>query len=62
MGRPDFVGNGAQKDATTWWFQCLKMHPDGNFPRGEEIHFGGRGDQNDRPIREYEAIELRREA
>lgn len=56
MGRPDFIGIGAQKAATTWLFQCLKMHPDVYFPRGKEIHFWDRRDQNNRPIEEYEDI------
>jgi Sulfotransferase family len=27
VGRPDFVGVGAQKAGTTWWFECLIEHP-----------------------------------
>ena len=43
-GPPDFVGIGAQKAGTTWWFDAICAHPD-VYSRGEihkERHFFGR--------------------
>ncbi|WP_270725248.1 sulfotransferase domain-containing protein [Shimia sp. Alg240-R146] len=56
MSRPDFVGIGAQKAATTWLFKRLSMHPDVYFPRGKEIHFWDRRETVGRPLKEYESI------
>jgi hypothetical protein len=43
-GPPDFVGIGAQKAGTTWWFDLICAHP-GVYFRGDihkERHFFGR--------------------
>lgn len=44
VGPPDFVGIGAQKAGTTWWFDAICAHPD-VFSRPDmhkERHFFGR--------------------
>ncbi|MBA2570820.1 MAG: sulfotransferase [Chloroflexi bacterium] len=40
-GPPDFVGVGAQKAGTTWWFKLLTAHPDVHETGGQrpELHF-----------------------
>ncbi len=40
-GPPDFVGVGAQRAGTTWWFRTLLGHPQISAPRGrtKELHF-----------------------
>jgi hypothetical protein len=40
-GPPDFVGVGAQRAGTTWWFDLLIRHPQIRPPRGrrKELHF-----------------------
>jgi hypothetical protein len=40
-GPPDFVGVGAQRCGTTWWFRALLEHPAIAAPRGraKELHF-----------------------
>lgn len=40
-GPPDFVGVGAQRCGTTWWFRTLLRHPRITPPRGrrKELHF-----------------------
>jgi Sulfotransferase domain len=40
-GPPDFVGVGAQRAGTTWWFRLLAHHPAIRAPRGrkKELHF-----------------------
>jgi hypothetical protein len=40
-GPPDFVGVGAQRAGTTWWFRMLARHPDIRAPqnRKKELHF-----------------------
>lgn len=53
IGRPDFIGIGAQKAATTWLFKRLSMHPDIYFPQGKEIHFWDRRETTHLPIRAY---------
>jgi Sulfotransferase domain len=35
----DFLGIGAQKAATTWIYEHLRLHPEIRFPGGKEIHF-----------------------
>lgn len=44
LGPPDFVGVGAQKAGTTWWFANLLQHPDVRGPaKGrKELHFFNR--------------------
>ena len=41
---PDFVGVGAQRCGTTWWFRTLLRHPRIVAPQGrkKELHFFGR--------------------
>ena len=41
-GPPDFVGVGAQRSGTTWWYRLITAHPEVCFKRGlhrKEIHF-----------------------
>lgn len=40
-GPPDFVGVGAQKAGTTWWFRLVEAHPDVHQDPNQrpEIHF-----------------------
>lgn len=40
-GPPDFVGVGAQRSGTTWWFRVLLQHPQIKrpAPRKKELHF-----------------------
>lgn len=40
-GPPDFVGIGAQKAGTTWWYRLISTHPDIFSPEGlhKERHF-----------------------
>jgi len=37
--KPNFIGIGGQRCATTWIFSCLKEHPEVCKTRGKEIHF-----------------------
>lgn len=37
--RPDFLGIGAQRGATTWLFECLQAHPEIFVPAKKEVHF-----------------------
>lgn len=43
-GPPDFVGIGAQKSGTTWWFELLAGHPQVHHPAHlhKERHYFGR--------------------
>ena len=44
-GPPDYVGVGAQRSGTTWWFRILLLHPqikaarEGDYGRKKEVHF-----------------------
>jgi hypothetical protein len=40
-GPPDFVGVGAQRSGTSWWFDLILSHPEVGPPRGrrKELHF-----------------------
>ena len=38
-GPPDFVGVGAQKSGTSWWFKSILMHPGIHAEAGKETHF-----------------------
>lgn len=44
-GPPDYVGVGAQRSGTTWWFRILLEHPQirsaraGDYARKKETHF-----------------------
>ena len=44
IGPPDFVGVGAQKAGTTWWYELITAHPDVAVPDGlpKELHFFSR--------------------
>ncbi len=37
--RPDFIGIGAQRGATTWLFDCLDGHADVYVPTVKEVHY-----------------------
>jgi hypothetical protein len=42
FGPPDFVGVGAQRAGTSWWYQLISAHPRVSFKRGlhvKETHF-----------------------
>ena len=43
-GPPDFVGVGAQKAGTSWWFVLLRQHPDVHVTEGnhKELHYFAR--------------------
>lgn len=38
-GPPDFVGLGAQRSGTSWWFRQITGHPDVVAPWGKERHY-----------------------
>jgi SAM-dependent methyltransferase len=38
-GPPDFVGIGAQRCGTSWWFDSMRRHPDIQSAPGKELHF-----------------------
>ena len=38
-GPPDFVGVGAQRSGTSWWFRQVTSHPDVVAPWGKERHY-----------------------
>ncbi|HEY8584536.1 MAG TPA: sulfotransferase [Capillimicrobium sp.] len=44
-GPPDYIGVGAQRSGTTWWFRVLLLHPqikaarEGDYGRKKEVHF-----------------------
>ena len=44
VGPPDFVGIGAQKSGTTWWYELISAHPDvaSRADIFKERHFFGR--------------------
>jgi hypothetical protein len=41
LGPPDFVGVGAQRAGTSWWFGLIRGHPQVDSPPGvpKELHF-----------------------
>lgn len=39
VGPPDFVGVGAQRSGTSWWFRQLTAHPEIAAPWGKERHY-----------------------
>lgn len=41
-GKPDFIGLGAQKAATSWIHACLYEHPQVYMPGSKEVHFFSR--------------------
>jgi hypothetical protein len=38
-GPPDFVGIGAQRSGTSWWFGQILRHPAVVAPSGKELHY-----------------------
>ena len=54
IGPPDFVGVGAQRSGTSWWFGLICAHPDVESSQGKERHYldrlnqGGLGEQEAR--------------
>jgi len=38
-GPPDFVGVGAQRAGTKWWFGLIADHPEVEIAGGKELHF-----------------------
>lgn len=50
-GPPDFVGVGAQRAGTSWWYRSIEQHPQVARIEGEqkELHFFGRFWQGDIP-------------
>jgi hypothetical protein len=39
VGPPDFVGVGAQRSGTSWWFRQIDRHPEVVAPWGKERHY-----------------------
>jgi hypothetical protein len=39
LGPPDFVGVGAQRCGTSWWFGLLRAHPECDIRSIKEIHY-----------------------
>jgi sulfotransferase family protein len=39
VGPPDFVGVGAQRSGTSWWFRQVTSHPEIAAPWGKERHY-----------------------
>jgi hypothetical protein len=50
-GPPDFVGVGAQRSGTSWWYRTIEQHPRVARIEGEqkELHYFGRFWQGDAP-------------
>lgn len=64
-GPPDFVGVGAQRCGTTWWFRTLLRHPRITAPHGrqKELHFFDRfcaEEMGDDDVAAYHALFRRR--
>ncbi|HEU4976323.1 MAG TPA: sulfotransferase [Baekduia sp.] len=64
-GPPDFIGVGAQRSGTTWWFRTLSGHPEIRPAHGrrrakqKELHFFdrfGARELTDADIAEYHAL------
>jgi hypothetical protein len=65
-GPPDFVGVGAQRCGTTWWFGVLGRHPQVRRPRErrKELHFFdafGAREMTDADVRRYHALFRRKD-
>ena len=61
-GPPDFVGVGAQRSGTTWWYGVVRAHPGVCFERGvhtKEVHFfdtlGDREELSPEDVERYHA-------
>lgn len=50
-GPPDFVGVGAQRSGTSWWYRSIEAHPQVARVEGErkELHYFGRFWEGDLP-------------
>ncbi len=64
-GPPEFVGVGAQRSGTTWWFDLLLSHPQIRPPKGrrKELHFFdrfGAEEMTQRHVEEYAELFRRR--
>ena len=61
VGPPGFVGIGAPRCGTSWWFRAVTAHRDVSYMRGvqpKEVHyFGARGD---RPLSAQEVADYHR--
>ena len=58
-GPPDFVGIGAQRCGTSWWFDTLRRHPDVQSAPGKELHYFDwylDADVNDDYVERYHAL------
>lgn len=60
-GPPDFIGVGAQRAGTTWWFRTLLGHPAIRAPQGrvKELHFFDRFcgvEMRDGHVRDYHEL------
>lgn len=59
VGPPDFVGVGAQRSGTSWWFRLICAHPDVESSQGKERHYldrlsqGGLGEEH---VRAYHRL------
>jgi hypothetical protein len=49
-GPPDYVGIGAQRCGTSWWYDAMRRHPEiERSPIGKEVHYFDRFWQGDAP-------------
>ena len=50
IGPPDYVGIGAQRCGTSWWYDAMRRHPAiERSPIGKEVHYFDRFWQGDAP-------------
>src|SRR5206468_6067487 len=50
VGTPDYVGIGAQRCGTSWWYDAMRRHPAiERSPIGKEVHYFDRFWQGDAP-------------
>jgi len=59
VGPPDFVGVGAQRSGTTWWYGLICQHPAIQQGPGKEKHFFDRfhgRDLREQDLREYQQL------
>jgi Sulfotransferase domain len=58
-GPPDFIGVGAQKAGTTWWYDLIATHPDvSHHARPKELHYFD--DYWDKPVDAHAVAEYAR--
>jgi hypothetical protein len=49
-GPPDYIGIGAQRCGTSWWYDAMRRHPDvERSPLGKEVHYFDRFWQGNAP-------------